>query len=236
MSTLKTLINQARIRADAVGNEFFSDSEITTYLNVGLGELYDILVLKFEDYFVDSTTISLVSGQSEYPFDSESWGNPAAKLTNLYKCLGVDMSEGGETVRLRRFSLRDRAKYSTDGIVGRGGYVNYQYQLKGKSLAFIPEPSTTSGITLWYVPSFSPLKEESDTVDSNIMSNWEEYAVLTAVFKMKEKEELSTSVLKEELDGIRARIEDAAANRDGGESMEITDEYSGANPILRGVP
>ena len=70
----------------------------------------------------------------------------------------------------------------------------------------------------------------------SIMRNWEEYAVLTAVFKMKEKEELSTSVLKEELDGIRVRIEDAAANRDGGESMEITDEYSGANPILRGVP
>lgn len=235
MSSLKTLINQARIRADAIDNEFFSDPEITTYLNVGLGELYDILVLKFEDYFVSSSSFSLVNGQSDYLFDSAIWGDPAAKLTNMYKCLGVDMSQSGDTVRLRRFSIRDRARYSTDGIVGRGGYVDYQYQLKGKSIALIPKPSTTETITLWYVPSVEPLAEETDAVDLSIMSNWEEYAVLTAVFKMKEKEELSTTVLKEELDGIRARIEDASANRDAGESMEITDEYSGTQPLLRSV-
>jgi hypothetical protein len=67
------------------------------------------------------------------------------------------------------------------------------------------------------------------------MSHWEEYAVVTAVYKMKEKEELSTTVISQELESIRAKIETAAANRDVGEPGGITDELVGTRPgWLRG--
>ena len=233
--TIKELLNRTRIRADAVGNDFFDDSEIINYINIGLGELYDILVLKFEDYFISSSTLTLVKGQSEYSFDSEIWGDSGGKLTDLYKCVGVDANESGDSIRLRRFSLRDRAKYSSESIVGRGGCANYQYQIRDRALAFIPKPSSTTSITLWYIPAFSPLTDESDEISATIMSHWAEYAVVTAVAKMKEKEELSTTVIGEELKGIRMRIEDASANRDAGESMEITDEHTGAWGLLHGA-
>jgi hypothetical protein len=246
VSTIKDLLNRTRIRADAVGNDFFDDSEIINYINIGLGELYDILILKFEDYFISSSTLTLVKGQSEYSFDSEIWGDSGAKLTDLYKCVGVDADESGEAIRLRRFSLRDRAKYSSQSIVGRGTSTNYQYQIRDRSLAFIPKPSTTASITLWYIPAFVPLgakvvgsgedaTEVADELNATIMSHWAEYAVVTAVAKMKEKEELSTTVIGEELKGIRMRIEDASANRDAGESMEITDEHTGAWGLLHGA-
>ena len=62
MSNLSELRTRARRLADAVGNNFFSDAEVNDYINTGLAELHDILVLKFEDYYVKSATFSLVSG------------------------------------------------------------------------------------------------------------------------------------------------------------------------------
>ena len=62
------------------------------------------------------------------------------------------------------------------------------------------------------------------------MSNWEEYAVVTAVYKMKEKEELSTTTIERELKALTGRIESAAANRDAGEPGGISDELEGTRP------
>ena len=219
-TSLATLRTRARTRADAVGNNFFSDSEIDRYINVGLGELHDILVQKFEDYYVTSKEFSLVSGQTTYTFDDLGIGN-------FYKCLGVDATDSGETIRVRRFSFAERDRYVATAITGRGGYTDYQYQVRGDGIEFIPEPNSTSTIKFWYVPAFADLEEDDDEISSFIMSNWEEFAIVTAVYKMKEKEELSTTVIERELEAIRARIEEAAANRDAGEPDGITDELTG---------
>tara|TARA_R110002051_G_scaffold66927_1_gene121257 strand:- start:4245 stop:4940 length:696 start_codon:yes stop_codon:yes gene_type:complete len=217
---LSTLRSRARTRADAVGNSFFSDSEIDRYINVGLGELHDILVQKFEDYYVTVKEFSLISGQTTYSFDELG-------IRNFYKSLGVDATDSGETIRVRRFSFAERDRYAATAITGRGGYTDYQYQIRGDGIEFIPEPNTTSTIKLWYVPAFSDLEEDDDEINSFIVSNWEEYAVITAVYKMKEKEELSTTVIERELEAIRVRIEEAAANRDAGESEGVSDEMTG---------
>jgi len=219
-TSLLTLRTRARTRADAVGNNFFSDSEIDDYLNVGLGELHDILVSKFEDYYVSSVEFSLVSGQSNYTFDSIS-------CTDFYKSLGVDATDSGETIRVRRFEFAERDRYVATAITGRGGYTDYQYQVRGDSIEFIPEPTSTSTIKFWYIPSFSRLSFDDDEISSSIMKNWEEFAIITAVYKMKEKEELSTTVIERELEAIRERIEMAACNRDAGEPGGITDELVG---------
>ena len=222
-TNLSTLRTRARTRADAVGNNFFDDSEIDDYINVGIGELHDLLVLKFEDYYDTSLTFDLVSGQSNYTFS-------AIGCANFYKCLGVDITDSGETSRVRRFSFKERNNYSSnDQTLSRGGVSAYLFQIRGDSVEFIPDPNTTSEIRLWYVPTFTKLGADTDEISSRIMSNWEEYAILTAVIKMKEKEELSTSVLKEELDALRDRIEAAATNRDAGEQTAITDEMAGTS-------
>ena len=221
-STLSELRSRARTRADAVGNNFFTDAEINDYLNTGLGELHDILVLQFEDYYVGSIDFDVTSGKSNYPFDE-------MPLSNFYKSLGLDLVEGQERYRVRRFSFPERKRYSSDiRIVGRGGSLDSMYQVRGDSIEFIPEPKRSFKATLWYVPSFTRLTNDNDKVDSRIMSNWEEFAVLSAVYKMKEKEELATATIERELEAIRARIELASANRDSGESIGITDETLGA--------
>lgn len=221
MSTLQELRNRVRIRADAVGNNFFADAEIDTYINTGLGELHDILVLAFEDYYVKSVEFSTVSGTSNYLFS-------AINASDFYKCLGVDATDTGETLRVRRFSFQDRNKFaSNDMLTGRGDYTDFQYQVRGNSIEIIPSPTSVTALKLWYIPAYTVLTANGDNVDSRVMSNWEEYAVLMAVLKMKEKEELSTTSLEREIKDLRDRIEAATVNRDAGEPFGITDELTG---------
>ena len=91
----------------------------------------------------------------------------------------------------------------------------------------IPTPTSTDEVTLWYVPKYTKLVNDSDSVDDNIASNWEDYAVLSAAIKMRQKEETSTASLEREQEKITIRVEEAARNRDAGEPMGITDEDMG---------
>jgi len=54
--TLQELIDQVRQRSDMEHTEFVKDAEITTYLNESYFELYDLLVSRYEDYFVTDFT------------------------------------------------------------------------------------------------------------------------------------------------------------------------------------
>ena len=54
--TLANLITGVRRRADMEGSTFVSDAEIVDYINVAMAEVHDILVTKFEDYYVSTQT------------------------------------------------------------------------------------------------------------------------------------------------------------------------------------
>ena len=221
MSTLSELRTRARRRADAVGNNFFSDAEISDYINTGLGELHDLLVDKFEDYYVANVSFPLVSGTSTYSFDDIG-------LANFYKLLGVDLLNGTDTVRLGRYAFQERNAYEAgDRLLSLGGYTTHLYSLKGKQIEFIPEPSSTDTVKIWYVPTFVKLDGDDDSNDDRLAYNWEEYAVVSAAIKMRQKEETGTSTLEKELARIDSRIEEAARNRDAGESIGIIDIHVG---------
>ena len=227
MSTLSELRTRARRRADAVGNDFFADAEVNDYINIGLGELHDLLVSKYEDYYVSSVSFTLTSGTSTYTFS-------AISLSDFYKLLGVDAVQGNDTVRIKRFNFADRTRYQADvSVYSSKGYADYEYAIRGESIEFIPEPTSTDSIKIWYVPSCTKLTSDGATVSSSIELNWEEYAVLVAAIKMRQKEETSTAALERDLERITARIEEASRNRDAAEPFGITDETSGVMPYYR---
>ena len=221
MSTLTELRTRARRLADAVGNSFFSDAEINDYINTGLGELHDVLVTKFEDYYASSIEFSLVSGTSEYSLSSVG-------LNNMYKLLGVDLVQGSETVRVPRYSFQERNTFSSNqALYSDRGHTNHRYNLNGNEIRFIPKPTSTDTVKVWYIPTYAKLVNDSDAVDGNIAPNWEEYAVISAALKMRQKEETSTTSLERSKEDITLRIEEAARNRDAGEPMGIVDEDMG---------
>jgi len=224
MSTLLELRTRARRLADAVGNNFFSDGEVDDYINTGLGELHDLLVSKFEDYYVSSATHTLTSGTSTYSLATIG-------ITDFYKILGVDINQGSDTIRVPRFSFPERNMFSSNtSIYTDKGYTHYRYNLNGTNLEFIPIPNAAETIKVWYVPAYTKLTTDGATTDGSLAFNWEEYAVLSAAIKMRAKEETASKTLERELERMTMRIEEASRNRDAGESMGIIDETVGVLP------
>ena len=183
--------------------------------------MHDILVLKFEDYYVNSATFSLVSGTKSYSLSSIG-------ITDFYKLLGLDIAQGSDVIRIPRYSFQERNIFSSNShIHTEKGFTNFRYNLNGTNIVFVPEPNATDQITVWYIPTYTKLTGDSSSTSGSIALNWEEYAVVSAAIKMRMKEETSTSGLERELQRIENRIEEAARNRDAGEPMGITDENIG---------
>ena len=202
-----------------VGSTFVSDSEVVDYINVAMAEIHDLLVDKYEDYFVSSTTYAL-------PAD-----NPGTLPSDFYKALGVDFLSGGLTYRMMRFTFQERNMYNAPAIVA-SRIADTRYAIQGNQIKFIPSPSTSGTVTLFYVPESQQFSagSTSDTIVSKappIAKGYEEYLVVDAAIKCLMKEESNTQphmIYKEQL---RKRLEAASANRDAGESSKITDVRTG---------
>jgi hypothetical protein len=93
LSDLRTLVRQ---RADQENSQFVTDEELRQYINRGYAELYDLLVTNAtsEDYFLNSSTVTLVSGTQTYDLPAD-----------FYKLRGVDLNMGSDTFPLRRYNI-----------------------------------------------------------------------------------------------------------------------------------
>lgn len=218
-TTLAQLITRVRQRADMVGSAFVSDAEIVDYINVAMAEIHDLLVDKYEDYYVSTTTYTLPGG------------NPGTLPATFYKALGVDFDSGGVSYRLKRYSFQERNMYNSPGAVA-ARIADTRYAIQGNQIKFIPDPTTSGTVTLHYVPEAQRFSSGSTSATivslaPAIANGYEEYVVVDAAIKCLLKEESDVQphmVYKEQL---RKRLEAAAGNRDAGESYKISDVNTG---------
>lgn len=228
--TLANLITTVRRRADMVGSAFVSDSEIVDYINVAMAEIHDILVTKFEDYYVSS---------HQYTLPGSGSGLTAGLFTlpsAFYKSLGVDFDAGGITYRLKPYSFQERAVYNSPGMVA-SMITNTLYHIQGESIKFIPAPAVSGTATLWYVPEpvYFSAGSTSATIESvapQVAKGYEEYVVIDAAIKCLQKEESDVQVLLIQKQQQLQRIEQAAGKRDAGESYAIGDVDVGTSSYL----
>lgn len=215
MTSLAQLQTESRQRADMENSEFVTDSELTTYINRSYRKLYDLLVSKFNDYFIVSPEnppqFTLAAGEATFDLPE-----------NFYKLVGVDRSTGGnDWYVLRPFNFEDRNS-RRNVYLYRGLYPTVRYRIIGNILRFMPEDQAVGTYRYWYVPKFTPLVESTDELDINC-DIWSEYIVVDAAIKMLQKEESDVSVLKVEQAELVRQIEEMAANRDVGEPERVTD-------------
>lgn len=227
-------------RADRVNSNFVTLPEYTTYINLALFELYDLLVTVYEDYFVgtpiqftsDGTTFiyNLPDGKTTFTNGinlNESFVAPA-----FYKIYGVDLALQNATnayVTVNKFNFVDRNRFvypNTSSTIY--GVFNLQYRLLGNTpsgvqqVMFIPTPSAGQGIRIWYVPRMTQLLQDTDTTIQGI-SGWIDYVICRTAKYVLDKEESDTTKLDNELLFLKARIEETAANRDQGIPDKISD-------------
>lgn len=207
--TLATLRQRALERADMVNSDFIEDDELLEYINSSYAELYDILVSKFEDYYTPAPT----------PFSITS-GNTYNLPSDFYKLRGVDyLISGSDYVPLRKFNFNER---HADSTVRRfRGTSKLRYRIVGTKLYIEPAANAVGSYQIWYIPLFTPLSSESDTV--NGVNGWEEYIVVDAAIKMLNKEESDTGSLEVAKAKLLERIENMAQNRDADQPESVTD-------------
>ena len=228
--TLANLITAVRRRADMVGSTFVSDAEVVDYINVAMAELHDILVTKFEDYYVKNSS-ETSGGDYNLPTD-----NPGTLPTDFYKALGVDLTVGGVTYRLKPYSFQERTTYNSPGIIA-ATITNTMYHIQGNKIKFIPDPTVSGTARLHYVPEAARFDASATTtkiVDKfpQVASGYDEYVVIDAAIKCLQKEESDVQVLLVQKQQQLQRIEQAAGKRDAGESYAITDVSVGTTSYL----
>ena len=223
-TTLQNLIDRVRQRADMEGSTFVSDAEVITYINVAMAEMHDILVQRYEDYYVNTQSYTL-------PIAVE--GTDDLLPEDFYKVLGVDFDVGGTTYRLRRFSFQERNQYNSPAVVA-GRVTNTLYQVRDKLIKFIPTPTVSGTVTMFYVPESQQFATDGSDDAVQIVAKapqvafgYEEYVVVDAAIKCLQKEESDVQILLVQKQQLKDRIENAATNRDQGESVAITDVRKG---------
>ena len=209
--TLATLKTRCRERADMVDSEFIPDTELLTYINASYTELYDILVSKFEDYFVaPPTSFTIAAAATYYTLPSD-----------FYKLRGVDYSLGGsEYVALRKFNFNERNQNRVSNRIARR-QPKVSYRIVGNNLYMEPGDLAPGSYRLWYTPACTLLVDDTDTLDG--VNGWEEYVVVDTAIKMMAKEESDTIQLERERARLLERIEQMAQNRDYDQPERITD-------------
>jgi len=222
--TCGDLMTAVRRRADMEGSTFVTDAEIRSYINVAMAELHDILVQKYEDYYVDSSTTYTL------PIANNKGTLPNA----FYKMLGVDFTAGGSTYRVRPYKFEERNMYGNAGTTA-GIANNLTYHVQGNEIHFRPADALPSGtITIHYVPQADQFAtgggDDSEALSVNnraVAPGYEEYIVIDAAIKCLLKEEADVTVHLVQRESARRRIEEAAGKRDAGEPYAISDVTTG---------
>ena len=195
-----------------VGSTFVTDAELTSYLNLGFTELYDLVVSAFEDYFTTSTPFTVSSGNT--------YSLPA----DFYKLRALDFSANGTYQACREFQFNDRNKSQTDLAWMHNSLPARSYRVMADSLIIQPVQSATGSYLLWYVPAPTFLVNPTDTVPLSLSKfGWDEYIVLYAAERMLSKEESSVTDVESERAQIAQRIQTMASNRQVDQSSQIQD-------------
>lgn len=204
LSTLSELISRVRSRADMQNSTFVTDAEITTWLNLGGAELYDMLVDANEDYFTISAVSTVPQG-----------GSAVTPPADFYKLRGLDVAVGPKWRAVDQINFRDRNTNDDSWFNGLYGIVaQVRYRIVHNQVDLMPVNRAPGTYRLWYIPAFPKLVTSAQELPPS-MSNfgWDEYMVLYAAERCLAKEESPVTDVKAERMEIATRIEKMAANR-----------------------
>ncbi len=99
-----------------------------------------------------------------------------------------------------------------------------QYHLREVS-GYRASPIQAGTVEMWYIPQFTPLQDDSETISPVFPVGWEDFAALNAAIRLSIREESDPSPLIQEREIQRQRILESAEPRDSGESGAVGDYY-----------
>lgn len=216
MATLASLRTEVRRRADMVNSTFVSDAELNSYINNSYAELYDILVSRFEDYYISTSTFTITSG------------NSSALPAGFYKVRGLDYQQSSnDWLPVKRWNFSERSQLVNANVGLSRGFYERMYRVMGGNILILPEDKAPGQYRLWYIPRYTPLAADGDVLGDVL--DFDEYIIIDAAIKCLIKEESDVSVLLAMKQALIARVEAMSSNRDSEPERiaDVTRSYDG---------
>ena len=200
-------------------SKFVEDDELNFYINQSLAELHDMLIQSYgSDYYVKNVTFQTVGQQESYELSD------IVPDDDFYKLRALDARlNGDDWFTLQRFNFNERNRFQHFGVWDYLGITNVRYRLVGSELRFVPIPDSTVDVRLWYIPRAVRLAADTDTY--NDFNGWIEYVIVDCAIKMLNKEESDVTILMNEKQLLKRRIEEVSQNRDAESPESIEDIY-----------
>lgn len=212
--TVSELITRVRERSNTERSNFVTDDEIIRYIDQAYTKLYDLIVSKFENYYIDEHSF-VTDGVTQF-FDL-----PAT----FYKMVGLDQLQnasgsGDNALTVRPFNFNERNRYNNI-LFAVTAAAFYRYLIQGSKIKILPQPSAGITFKMWYIPAPAKLTSTAQTVDG--IAGWEEVVILTAAIQIMNKQELDSSALKREQQEAVDRVITMASERDAALPERVTD-------------
>ena len=206
--TLAQIRELAKQRADMENSSFISDAEWTTMINGSYGELYDLITVQFEDYYLAEPLSFTLTNQNTKDLPAD-----------FYKLRGLDVLDGSRWSNVREFNFGERNRFS--GVVS--GFYGRQktYRVMGQKIYLLPEIDPAGQYRLWYIPRIKKLVSEADLMGDVL--DFEEYVVVDSAIKALIKEESDPSALMKQKADMASRVITMAADRSVDQPERVTD-------------
>jgi len=199
---VRDLLNQPN-----AANSFWSDAELTRYLNEAIRMYYLELTNNDEGFWTTTAALSIVSGSELVALPSNCF-----EVKAVYKLVS-----GGAVILPYENNVSD--SYSTQG--GGGGetfFPSYYFRENNLVLRPVPNYSEVGGISVEYIYFPDSMQNAGDVMSANVMPIFRQLIEMYAVYKAKLKESLTNgtdtaSLAKQNLGDIYKLFVDTAQNR-----------------------
>lgn len=225
--TVQTIIDSALDLADMRNSAFIGQldntlgttdggtKELLRYANMAYKDLYQQIVASKEFYFTQSSTINIIGGTIEYALPSD-----------FYKLDGVDLQIDISSQRfltLKPFQFLERNKFRSGLVIPLAPYGQFfRYLIRAGFIDFLPMPSNSATVILWYTPEPAVLTLFSQTLALPI--GGDEYMSLYCACAMLAKEETDTSALDAKRQQVIDQLLVSLKDRDQGSASFVVDE------------
>jgi hypothetical protein len=179
---LQDVLDYTRQRCGIVNNDVVTDAELTTMVNLALGNLDLVLATQYEDYRLTAYLATISGGYN---------ANRIPLPTDFLKLRGVDRGSPNQWVTIYGFGMQERNRNTNPIALA---YVPYSYgavvTVRAMDQFIYVEPAMMSGgqYQVWYTPKFQPLVNPTDPLPLYMdAEGWIEYAVSSAGVKIYTK-------------------------------------------------
>jgi len=212
--TVSELITRIRERSNTERSNFVTDDEVIRLIDQAYTKLYDIIVSKFENYYID-----------EHSFTTDGVNQFYDIPEGFYKMVGLDQLQnnsgsGDNALTVRPFNFNERNRYNNI-LFAVTAAAFYRYLIQGSKIKILPQPSTGITFKMWYIPAPPKITSAAQEIDG--ISGWEEVVILTAAVQIMNKQELDSSALKREQIEAIDRVMTMATERDAALPERVTD-------------